>query len=192
MHPVKDIRVWPWWVELGADVMPTGSRRASNNYITRCHRQVQSWSQDAVVRTSTQQRAMGPQDPRLSSSAEQEKDAGQNKKETEELGLNMLQPSRTRKRCWAEQERDRGTGAQYVAVCSVSNSPLTHNPFTTISKKVWEVYFSKEQCLFIIIVLTMFPHVYVYSCIYIMAIQHPYKALLKLKKEIISFQEVGS
>ena len=29
------------WVELGADVTPTRSRWASNNYITRCHRQVQ-------------------------------------------------------------------------------------------------------------------------------------------------------
>ena len=29
------------WVELGADVMPTRSRWASNNYITRCDRQVQ-------------------------------------------------------------------------------------------------------------------------------------------------------
>ncbi len=40
----------------------------------------------------------------------------------------------------AERERsdakDKGTGGQYVAVCSVSNSPLTHNPFATISNKV--------------------------------------------------------
>ena len=56
----------------------------------------------------------------------------------------------------AEWERsaakDRGTWGQYVAVCSVSNSPLTHNPFATLSNKVWEVYFSKEVGLFMIIV----------------------------------------
>ena len=46
----------------------------------------------------------------------------------------------------------RGTGGQYVAVCSVSNSPLTHNPFATLLNKVWEVYFSKEACSFVIIV----------------------------------------
>ena len=61
----------------------------------------------------------------------------------------------------AEWERSaaivRGTWGQYVAVCSVSNSPLTHNPF---ANKVWEVYFSKEVCSSIIIV--MFPHIYVY------------------------------
>ena len=54
----------------------------------------------------------------------------------------------------------RGTGGQYVAVCSVSNSPLTHNPFTTLSNKVWEVYFSKEVCLSSLLI--MFLHVYVY------------------------------
>ena len=51
---------------------------------------------------------------------------------------------------WAAQQDEkrsaaivRGTGGQYVAVCSVSRSPLTHNPFATLSHKVWEVYFSK-------------------------------------------------
>ena len=62
----------------------------------------------------------------------------------------------------------RGTWGQYVAVCSVSNSPLTHNqyqPFRNPFKnKVWEVYFSKEACSFVIIV----DYVSVYSCICIM------------------------
>ena len=48
------------------------------------------------------------------------------------------------------------------SLCSVSNSPLTHNPFRTISNKVWEVYFSKELCPFVIIVLTIFLHAYEY------------------------------
>ena len=66
----------------------------------------------------------GPQDPRLNSPAEWKRSAA----------------------------IARGTGGQYVAVCSVSNSPLTHNPFATLSNKVWEVYFSKEVCSFVIIV----------------------------------------
>ena len=82
---------------------------------------------------------MGPQDPRLSSPAERERSAA----------------------------KDKGTGGgQYVAVCSVSNSPLTHNPFATISQPFrikCERYFSKEVCSLVIIVLTMFPHVYVYN-----------------------------
>ena len=49
---------------------------------------------------------MGPQDPRLSSPAERERNA----------------------------VKDKGTGGQYVAVCSVSNSPLTYNPFETLSQ----------------------------------------------------------
>ena len=57
----------------------------------------------------------------------------------------------------AEWERSaaivRGTWGQYVAVCSVSNSPLTHNPFATLSKINCERYiFSNEVCSFVIIV----------------------------------------
>ena len=90
-----------------------------------------SWSQfvgvRVAVRSSENQfptEGLGPQDPRLSSPAEWERSAA----------------------------IVRGTWGQYVAVCSVSNSPLTHNPFATISNKVWEVYFSKEVCSFVIIV----------------------------------------
>ena len=57
---------------------------------------------------------------------------------------------------WAAQQNGkrstamtRGTWGQYVAVCSVSNAPLTHNPFATLSNKVWEVYFSKELCSYV-------------------------------------------
>ena len=67
---------------------------------------------------------MGPQDPRLSNPAERERSAA----------------------------KDKGTGGQYVAVCSVSNLPFTHKPFATISNKVWDVYFSKEVCSLVIIV----------------------------------------
>ena len=90
-----------------------------------------SWSQAVEVRVAVRGsenqlpvEGLGPQDPRLSSPAEWE-------------------------RCAA---KGRGTWGKYVAVCSVSISPLTHNPFTTISNKVWEVNFSKEVCSFVIIV----------------------------------------
>ena len=50
----------------------------------------------------------------------------------------------------------RGSWCQYVAVCSVSNSTLTHNqyqPFRNpFENKMWEVYFSKVLCSFVIIV----------------------------------------
>ena len=64
----------------------------------------------------------------------------------------------------------KGTWGQYVAVCSVSNSPLTHNqyqPFRNpFENKVWVVYFSREVCSFVhwssYIMLTMFPCIVVY------------------------------
>ena len=124
-------------IELGSDVTPTRSRGMSNNYITRGHRQVQLVGVQLVgERTSTLQRDMGPHDPRFSSPAERERSAA----------------------------KDKGTGGQYVAVCSVSNSPLTHNPFATISNKACEVYFSKELCSFVIIVLTVSACIWLWLC----------------------------
>ena len=57
---------------------------------------------------------------------------------------------------WAAQQNEK-----YVAVCPVSNSPLTHNPFATISNKVWEVYFFRK-CVRSSLLLILFPHVYMY------------------------------
>ena len=94
--------------ELGADVTPTRSRWASNNYITRCHRQVERVSQFVGVRGSEIQL---PAERSLRTPVEQ--------------------PKRMR-----SAAKDSGTGGQYVAVGSVSNSPFTHNPFTTFSNKV--------------------------------------------------------
>ena len=80
---------------------------------------------------------MGPQEPRLSSQAERERSAA----------------------------KDKGTGGQYVAVCSVSNSPLTHNPFT-----FWqpfpikcERYIFLKKCVHSSLLLILFLHVYVYG-----------------------------
>ena len=63
-------------------------------------------------------------------------------------GPPVEQPSRMRKKCCYSQR----TGGQYVAVCSVSNSPLSQPFCNTFENKVWEVYFSKEVCSFVIIV----------------------------------------
>ena len=67
------------------------------------------WSQllqFEVVRTSSQQRA-GPSEPPVE------------------------QPSRTRKKFC---HRHRNWGSICYSLCSVSNSPLTHNPFVTLSQ----------------------------------------------------------
>ena len=48
--------------------------------------------------------------------------------------------------------------------CSVSNSPLTDNTFRNHFEPFqikWEVYFSKELCPLVFIVLNMFLHAYV-------------------------------
>ena len=132
----QDITLTCERVEFGGDATPTRSRWMTNNYITRC----QSWSQQLkfelefeAVRTSSQQRAWALRTPQLSSPAKWERSAA----------------------------IDRGIWGQYVAVGSVYNSPLTHNPF---ENKVWEVYFSKEECSFVIIIHFRL-YMYRYSCI---------------------------
>ena len=69
----------------------------------------------------------------------------------------------------------RGTWSQYVAVCSVSNSPLTHNqyqPFRNpFENKVWEVYFSKELRSFVHYCWLCFC-MYMNTCSCFMAIQN--------------------
>ena len=112
VHPVEDITLTCGRVEIGAIATPTGSRWMSNNYITRCHRQFElvgvscSWSQLVGVQFQSQlpvewepapDRGLGPSGPRLSSPTE-----------------------------WGRSAAIvRGTWSQYVAVFSVSNSPLT-------------------------------------------------------------------
>ena len=56
----------------------------------------------------------------------------------------------------------RGTWGQYVAGCSVSNSPLTHNPFATLSRIKCERYIFIKKCVRSSLLLIMFPHIYVY------------------------------
>ena len=147
VHSIEDIGISPWPMD-GLNLVqmrtPTGNRWESNNYITRCHRRLESsWS-------SRQAELSWSCSHSSSSSRSWGQDAGwaaqQNEEEvlnTEELGVNMWQS------------------------LSVSNSPLTHNqhqPFRNPFKnKVWEVYFSKEVCSFVITV--NYVSVYSYICI---------------------------
>ena len=128
-------------VEFGVDATPTRSRWMSNNYITRCHRRLGlvgvscSWSSSCSSRRwePAPIRGLGPSG----------------------------QPG------WAARwERSaakvRGTWGQYVAVCSVSNSSLTHNPFATLSRIKCERYIFLNKCVRSSLLLIMFRHIYVY------------------------------
>ena len=85
---------------------------------------------------------MGPQDTRLGSPGERERNAA----------------------------KDKGTGGQYVAVRSLPNSPLIHDPFVTLSQPFrikCERYIFLKKCVRSSLLLILFPHVYVYSCIWL-------------------------
>ena len=136
--------LWTW---LNSVQTPTESRWPSKNYITRCHRQfefVGVRGRQSSVRGSEfqslleircrsdsqlQTEGLGPQDPGWA--------AHQNEEEvlllSEELGVNMLQ--------------------SLFRLQLTSHTQPFRNPFATYSRmKVWEVYFSKEVCSFVIIV----------------------------------------
>ncbi len=123
-------------VEFGANATPTGSRWISNNHITRCHRQFELVGVSFVAVRGDGSRlpagGLSPRDPRLSSLAEWERGAA----------------------------KDRGTWGQYVAVCSVPNSPLTYNPFATLSNSVRGI-FCLKKCVRSSLPLILFLHVYV-------------------------------
>ena len=102
-----------------------------------------SWSQLVGIRVAVwgsenqlPAEGLGPQNPRLSNPAEWERSAA----------------------------KDRGTGGQYIAVCSISNSPLIHNPFATPSRPFrikGERYIFLKKCVRSSLLLIMFLHVYV-------------------------------
>ena len=155
--------LWTWLISMQT---PTGSRCMSNNYITRCHRQFQlvwvcelvfeagrvqfeavssscCWREDAVVRAIARQRAWALRTP-------------------------VEQPSRMRKKCCYSQ---RNLGSICCSFFSVSNSPLTHNPFATLSRIKCERYIFRKKCVRSSLSLIMFPHIYAYSCICITGMQ---------------------
>ena len=112
---------------------PTGSRWSSNNYITRCHRRLELVSSISVPV------AVGD---RMPAEWEPAPDRG-------------LEPSATHG--WAAQPRwerstalvARRTLSQYVAVCLRLQFTSHIQPTSTLSNKVWEVYFYKEVCSFV-------------------------------------------
>ena len=128
-------------VEFGAIVMPTGSMWTSNNYMQMAW---VSWSSSSSLRQwePAWDRGLEPSGLRLNSPAE-----------------------------WGRSAAIvRGTWVQYVAVCSVSDSPLTHNLYqlfrNPFKNKVWEVYLSKEVCSFVHYCwLCYCMYMYTYSCI---------------------------
>ena len=93
-----------------------------------------SWRKDAVVRTSTQQRIMGPLDPRLNSPAEREKSAA----------------------------KDGGTGGQYIAVFIQSPTHLSHTTLSQPFRIKCERYIFLKKCVRSSLLLILFPHAYVY------------------------------
>ena len=142
VHPVEDITLTCGQVEFSADTTPTRCRCTSNNYMNRVPQTLRvGWSQLVGVRVAVrasenQLPAVGldPQDPRLSNPTEWERSVA----------------------------KDRGTWGQYVAVCSFSNSPLTHNPFATLSRIKCERYIFLKKSVRLSLLLTMFPCIAVY------------------------------
>ena len=98
-------------VEFGVDATPMGSRWMSNNYITRCHRRLVAVGVRVAVQFQSQ----------LPAEWEPASDRG--------LG----RPNRMRKKCCYSQRN----WGQYVAVCFVFNSPLTHNPFASLVRDIF-------------------------------------------------------
>ena len=129
---------------------PTGSRWVSNNFITRCHRR------PGLVSASSVPVAVGDGIPT----------------EWEPAPDRGLGPSATHS--WAAQPRwgrsaamvTRRTLGKYVAVCLRLQITSHTQPTSTLSNKVWEVYFYKKGCLFVhwsrTLLLTIFPLIFVY------------------------------
>ena len=115
----------------------TGSRWKSNNDITRCDRKFSSL--ESVYHSSRQWEPDTAESWALRAPGWA---AQQNEKEM------LLKTKELR--------------GQYVAVFVQSPTHLLHITLSQPFRIKWEVYFSKEVCSFVIIELTMFPHVCVY------------------------------
>ena len=115
----------------------------SNNYITRCHRQLVgvscSWSSSCSSRQwePASSRGIGPSGPPVE------------------------QPSGMRKKCCYSQRNLGSVCCRLFSLQLTSHTQPFRHPFATLSNKVWEVYISKEVCSFIIIV----DYVSAYICI---------------------------
>ena len=140
MHPVEDIGVSPWpvdMVEFGAD-----AHREQVDIKQLYNRVPQtvwvSWSQleFEAVRTSSRQRAWALRTP-------------------------VEQPSRMRKKCCYSQ-RNFGVNMLQSVPSPTHLSHITNiNPFATLSQIKCERYIFLKKCVRSSLLLIMFPHVYV-------------------------------
>ena len=132
----QDITLTCGRVEFGADTTLTRSRWMSNNYITRCHRQFELVGVNCIWSSSCNSRQWEPAPRRGLGPA----------------GPPVEQPSRMRKKCCYSQRNFGSICCSLFSLQLTSHTQPFHNPFATLSNKVWEVYFSKEVCSFVIIV----------------------------------------
>ena len=152
MHPVEDIGISPWPVDVVE--FGDGGRCVRQNYITRCHRRLRlvavpvavgvSWGQDASIRISLQTEGLWPS-----------------------VTHGWATPAKTRKKCCYGQKN-------FGSICSsLSPSPthLSHTTNITLSRIKCERYIFIKKCVhsFIefVIMLTMFPHIFVYVLCYL-------------------------
>ena len=127
------------WVEFGANATLKGSRRVSNNYITRCH----SWSQLVGVRVAVW--------------------SSENQPPAEGLGPQApgWAAQQMRKKCCYSQ---RNLGS---ICCSLFSLLLTshNNPFASLSQPFrikCERYIFLKECVRSSLLLILFPRIYVY------------------------------
>ena len=162
VHPVEDIRISAWpvdVVEFDADAMPTGSRWASNNYITRCHRRFElvgvrgRQSSVWVAVTVRVPIAVGDKMPLW----EPAPDRGLGPS-----GPPVEQPNRMRKKCCYNTE-ELGVNMWQSVPSPTHLSHITNiNPFATLSRIKCERYIFLKKCVHSPLLLIKFPHVYVY------------------------------
>ena len=148
MHPVEDIRGYIdcGRVELSADATLTEAGGVKQLYNPVLQEVRVSWRSEFGVNCCSSRRE------------------NQVPAEAEPSGPSVEQPRRMRKKCCYSQK---SWGSICCSLCSVSKSPLTHNPFRNpfvpFRIKCERYIFLKNCVSFVIIVLTMFSHVYVYS-----------------------------
>ena len=137
-------------VEFGAFATPTESRWGSNNYITQCHRQHQLVGVSGSWISSCSSRQWEPSPS----------------KGLAPSGPPFEQSSRMRKKCCYSKRNLGSICCSLFSLQLTSHTQTFLNPFATLSNKVWDVYFSKELCLFAHYCWLCFRiYMYTYSCI---------------------------
>ena len=165
------VTYWPSTVEFGADATPTRSRWMSNNYITRCHRQFElvgiscSWSSSCSLRQwePVPSRGLGPS------------------------GFPVGQPSRMRKKCCYSQRNLGSICCSLFGLQLTSHTQPFCNPF---ENKVWDVYFSKELCSFVIIVDYVSAYICMCIVVYVLCGYTTHGNKTKSKFPIFFFLEI--